>query len=49
VVYIAKRDQAKSTEAIEELKTVTGKEAKFLRLDLSDLKSVKEAAREFTE
>jgi retinol dehydrogenase 12 len=49
VVYIATRNEAKSTEVIEQLKTVTGKEAKFLQLDLSDLQSVKEAVRIFTE
>jgi len=34
-------------EAIKELKEETGKEAIFLRLDLSDLKAIKAAAEEF--
>ena len=34
-------------EAIERLKKETGKEAKFLELDLADLKKVKQAAQEF--
>lgn len=34
-------------ETIEELKEQTGKEGTFLNLDLSDLNSVKEAAKEF--
>lgn len=46
-VYIAARSQAKAEEAIKELKEDTGKEAIFLKLDLSDLKAVKAAAEEF--
>lgn len=49
MVYIATRNEAKSKTVIEELKTATGNEAKFLQLDLSDLKSIKESARVFTE
>ncbi|KAF8218449.1 hypothetical protein L208DRAFT_1351324, partial [Tricholoma matsutake] len=49
VVYIATRNQDKSMAVIEELKTLAGKEAKLLQLDLSDLKSIKESARVFTE
>ncbi|THH05223.1 hypothetical protein EW146_g9959 [Bondarzewia mesenterica] len=48
-VYLAARSPSKAKEAIEELKASTGKEARFLQLDLSDLKSIKESAREFTE
>ena len=47
-VYVASRDASKAATAIEELKATTGKDdVHFLRLDLSDLKSVKEAAQEF--
>ncbi|THH15916.1 hypothetical protein EW146_g4640 [Bondarzewia mesenterica] len=48
-VYLAARSPSKAKEAIEELKASTGKEARFLQLDLSDLKSIKQSAREFTE
>ncbi|THV07125.1 NAD(P)-binding protein [Dendrothele bispora CBS 962.96] len=48
-VYIACRSQSNAQEVIDELKVSTGKEALFLQLDLSDLKSVKESARVFTE
>jgi retinol dehydrogenase-12 len=46
-VYIAARSQPKAEEAIKDLKTQTGKEAFFLKLDLGDLKSVKRAAEDF--
>jgi retinol dehydrogenase 12 len=47
-VYIATRSQEKSEAAIEELKRETGKDAVFfLKLDLSDLVSVKTAAEEY--
>lgn len=46
-MYIAARDQAKSESAIQELKTSTGKEAVFLKLDLGNLNAVKTAAEEF--
>jgi retinol dehydrogenase-12 len=46
-VYVAARNQSKAEEAIKDLKTQTGKEAVFLKLDLGDLKSVKKAADEF--
>jgi short chain dehydrogenase len=46
-VYMAARSQGKAEEAIKELKDETGKEGIFLKLDLSDLKSVKAAAEEF--
>ena len=46
-VYIAARSQEKAEAAIKDLKQETGKEALFLKLDLSDLKSVKAAAEEF--
>ncbi|KAF8896761.1 hypothetical protein CPB84DRAFT_1781782 [Gymnopilus junonius] len=46
-VYIAARSQEKAEQAIADLKEQTGKEARFLQLDLSDLKSVKAAAETF--
>jgi retinol dehydrogenase 12 len=46
-VYIAARNQKKVEEAINDLKSQTGKEALFLLLDLADLKSVKAAAEDF--
>jgi len=46
-VYIASRDKQKAQEAITELKSLTGREALFLELDLANLKSVKRAAEEF--
>jgi retinol dehydrogenase-12 len=46
-VYIAARSRPKAEEAIKDLKTQTGKEALFLKLDLADLKSVKKAAEDF--
>ncbi|KDR74417.1 hypothetical protein GALMADRAFT_250342 [Galerina marginata CBS 339.88] len=48
-VYIAARSQAKAAEAIADLKASTGKEALFLQLDLSDLRSVEESAKTFIE
>jgi NAD(P)-dependent dehydrogenase (short-subunit alcohol dehydrogenase family) len=49
-VYIATRSKEKSEAAIEELKRETGRESIFfLKLDLSDLVSVKTAAEEFSE
>jgi NAD(P)-dependent dehydrogenase (short-subunit alcohol dehydrogenase family) len=46
-VYVAARNQEKAEAAIEQLKTVTGVQALFLKLDLANLKSVKAAAEEF--
>jgi len=46
-VYIAARSKEKAEQAIADLKDQTGKEAIFLKLDLSDLNSVKAAAEEF--
>lgn len=46
-VYVAARNPDKAQKAIEDLKTATGKQAIFLKLDLADLKSVKAAAAEF--
>ena len=47
-VYIATRSEEKSQKAIEELKKETGKDGIFfLKLDLSDLVSVKAAAEEY--
>jgi retinol dehydrogenase-12 len=45
-VYVAGRDQAKAKKAIDELQVSTGKEARFLELDLGSLQSVKAAAAE---
>lgn len=46
-VYIAARSQEKTEAAIKDLKDQTGKEAIWLKLDLSDLNAVKAAAEEF--
>jgi retinol dehydrogenase-12 len=47
-VYIAARSEEKSRKAIEELRQETGKKSVlFLKLDLSDLVSIKSAAEEF--
>ena len=48
-VYLAARNEDRAKAAIEDLKQVTGKEAVWLKLDLSSLKSVKAAADEFLE
>jgi len=49
-VYIATRSGEKSLVAIEELKKETGKESIFfLKVDLSDLVSIKAAAEEFVK
>jgi retinol dehydrogenase-12 len=49
-VYIATRSVEKSQAAIEELKKETGKESIFfLKVDLSDLVSIKAAAEEFVK
>ncbi|KIY46676.1 NAD(P)-binding protein [Fistulina hepatica ATCC 64428] len=46
-VYLAARSEDKAREAVRELYDATGKEAIFLQLDLSDLKSVKAAVTAF--
>ncbi|KAF8998888.1 NAD(P)-binding protein [Hymenopellis radicata] len=46
-VYIATRNEQNSKAVIEDLSAKTGKEAFFLKLDLSDLNSVKASAEEF--
>ena len=47
-MYIATRSEEKSQKAIEELKKETGKDSIFfLKLDLSDLVTVKAAAEEY--
>jgi len=46
-VYIACRSQDKGEKAIKDLKDATGKEGIFLKLDLSDLPSIKKASEEF--
>ncbi|KAJ7787672.1 NAD-P-binding protein, partial [Mycena olivaceomarginata] len=48
-VYLAARSPEKAKEAIDDLKSQTGKEAEFLQLDLADLHSVKRAVEEFTK
>ncbi|KAJ7872781.1 NAD(P)-binding protein, partial [Mycena olivaceomarginata] len=48
-VYLAARSPEKAKEAINDLKSQTGKKAEFLQLDLADLHSVKRAVQEFTE
>ncbi|KIY47857.1 NAD(P)-binding protein [Fistulina hepatica ATCC 64428] len=48
-VYVAARNPEACQRAIEELFSETGKRAKFLKVDLADLKSVKAAAAEFQE
>jgi len=46
-VYAACRSPEKAKDAIERLKSETGKEAIFLQLDLGDLHSVRKSAQEF--
>ena len=49
-VYIACRSEQRAREAIEKLKTDTGKtdeDVSFLQLDLASLDAVKKAAEEF--
>jgi len=47
-VYIATRSAEKSQKAIDELKKETGKDSIFfLKLDLSDLVSIKAAAADY--
>ncbi|KAF9524290.1 NAD-binding protein [Crepidotus variabilis] len=46
-VYLAARNKEKAEAAINELKELTGREGIFLKLDLSNLASVKAAAEEF--
>ena len=46
-VYIATRNEGRANAAIEDLERTTGKEAIFLKLDLSSLNSIKDAAEEF--
>lgn len=46
-VYVAARNQSKAEAAIADLKAMTGKEALFLELDLSDLVAVKRSAEAF--
>ncbi|KAJ7197769.1 hypothetical protein GGX14DRAFT_526004 [Mycena pura] len=48
-VYIAARSEEKARAAIQDLKSETGKEAEFLRVDLADLPSIKRAAEEFAQ
>ena len=46
-VYMACRNAQNAQQVLEELKQETGKEALFLELDLSSLRSVRQAAEEF--
>jgi len=49
-VYIATRSREKSEAAIEELRKETGNESVFfLKVDLSDLVSIKAAVEEFVK
>ncbi|KIJ18174.1 hypothetical protein PAXINDRAFT_9256 [Paxillus involutus ATCC 200175] len=47
-VWIACRDVSKGKAALKELKQRTGRDAHLLKLDLSNLKSIKDAAEEFS-
>ena len=46
-VYLAARSESKARQAIAELKAETGREARFLELDLADLAAVKASAERF--
>ncbi|KAI6002013.1 NAD(P)-binding protein [Pisolithus albus] len=46
-VWIACRDVAKGEAALKELKERTGRDAHLLKLNLANLRSIKEAAKEF--
>ncbi|VDB91316.1 unnamed protein product [Peniophora sp. CBMAI 1063] len=46
-VYMATRNEGRARAAIDQLKIETGSEAIFLKLDLADMKSVRQAAGEF--
>jgi len=46
---MACRSESRTKAAIDDLKNVTGREAKFLELDLGDLASVKRAAETFIQ
>ena len=46
-VYLAARSPARAQTAIDHLAKETGKEAMFLKLDLSDLTQVRRAANDF--
>jgi short-subunit dehydrogenase len=46
-VYLACRSKEKAEAAIRKLKEDTGKEARFLHLDLSELAAVRQSATEF--
>ncbi|KAG9045160.1 hypothetical protein FS837_006928 [Tulasnella sp. UAMH 9824] len=46
-VYMAARSKAKAEAAIAELKSITGRDALFLQLDLANLDSITKSANEF--
>lgn len=48
-VYLAARSAEKGAQAISQLKVETGRTAKFLELDLADLRSVRRAATGFLQ
>ncbi|KAJ6476979.1 NAD(P)-binding protein [Mycena sanguinolenta] len=48
-VYLAARSAAKGIQAIDQLEVETTRRAKFLELDLADLRSVRRAATEFLQ
>ncbi|KAF8130198.1 NAD(P)-binding protein [Boletus edulis] len=48
-VWIACRDVSKGEAALKELKELTGKDAHLLKLDLANLKSIKQSVEEFLQ
>ena len=46
-VYLAARSAVKANAAIAELKSITGKEAIFLQLDLADIPAIRKSAEDF--
>jgi NAD(P)-dependent dehydrogenase (short-subunit alcohol dehydrogenase family) len=48
-VWLACRSEAKTRPVLDEIRSITGRDAAFLELDLADLASVKRAARTFLD
>ncbi|KAG6374027.1 hypothetical protein JVT61DRAFT_4665 [Boletus reticuloceps] len=48
-VWIACRDVSKGEAALKELKELTGQDAHFLKLDLANLRSIKQSVEEFLQ
>ena len=46
-VYLTARTEEKGKAAIDELRLLTGKEAQFLKLDLSKFDSIEAAVKDF--